>query len=85
MTTKFVSIKEFRQNIATFANLAQSNAGTERLIVMNRSTPLFEVKPFARNTKLDKLVADIAAAEEDIKHGRLHSHQDVLEALGFNE
>jgi hypothetical protein len=85
MTTTFVSIKEFRQNIASFAADAQTMAGKKRYIVMSHSKPLFEIKPFARNTKLDALMADIAAAEDDIKHGRLHSHQEVLEALGLND
>lgn len=84
MNTKFVSIKEFRQNIATFAANAQANIGKERYIVMNHSKPVFEVKPFARNTKMDKLLADIAAAEEDVKHGRVHTHEEVLEALGLD-
>lgn len=85
MTTKFVSIKEFRQNIASYAAKAQAAADTDRYIVMSHSKPLFEVKPFAPKTKLDKLVADIAAAEEDIRHGRLYSHQEALETLGIHE
>lgn len=81
MTTKFVSIKEFRQNIATYANLARDNANTERIIVMNRNTPIFELKPFAQDTTLEKLVGDIQNARDDITHGRVYSHEEVLNAL----
>jgi hypothetical protein len=81
MNTKFVSIKEFRQNIASYAKAAQTKAARERLIVMNRTTPLFEVKPFEKDARLEALFSDIAKARKDIAAGRVYSHDEVLKEL----
>jgi hypothetical protein len=81
MTTTFISIKEFRQNIATFAKRAKAKAGTERIIVMNRTTPLFEVTPFALDETLGTLMVSLQEAKEDVKRGRVYSHDEVIEAL----
>lgn len=47
MNTKFVGIKDFRQNISEYAKRAQK--GDSRFVIMNRNKPLFEIKPFAED------------------------------------
>jgi len=79
MTTKFIGIKEFRKNISSYAQKAQSKK--ERLIVMNRNTPLFEIKSFSADTDLTTLFRDIKAAHNDIEKGDLYSHAEMLEFL----
>lgn len=79
MTTKFITIKDFRQNIAQYAITARQ--GKERFVVMNRTTPLFELKPFAIDTDLSALIEDIVAAKKDIANGKLYSHAQVLAEL----
>ncbi len=81
MTTKFIGVKDFRQNIAGYAKQAQK--GKARLVVMNRNKPLFEVKPFEEDVYLDSFVANILKAEADVKAGRVHTHEEVLKALGI--
>jgi PHD/YefM family antitoxin component YafN of YafNO toxin-antitoxin module len=79
--TKFVGIKEFRQNIAQLVKTAQSKK--ERIIVMNRNKPLFEIKPFAEDEYLDSLVADVAAAREDIAAGRVYTEEEILKEFNI--
>lgn len=79
MNTKFIGIKEFRKNISSYARKAQSE--NERFIVMNRNTPLFEIKSFSPDTDLTVLFRDIKAAQSDIKKGDTYSHAEVFKML----
>lgn len=81
MTTKTVGIKEFRADIARFAKKARK--GNVRYIVMNRNSPLFEIKPFAENEGLENVFADITAAEKEIKAGRVYSQEQIEKMLGL--
>ena len=76
MITKLIGIREFRQNISGFTQKAQK--GDTRFIVMNRNTPLFELKPFLQEEGLESIFADIIEAKEDIKKGRVYSEKDIL-------
>lgn len=81
MNTKFLGIKDFRQNIAKYAERARK--GDTRFIVMNRNKPLFEVKPFAEDVYLDSFVASIVQAEADVKKGNFHTQDEVMKELGI--
>jgi hypothetical protein len=80
MNTKLIGIKDFRQNITSYAKRAQK--GDVRFVVMNRNSPLFEVKPFVADEYLDSFVASVLAAEAQVKKGKCHTHEEVLEELG---
>ena len=79
MNTKFIGIKEFRQNISDYATQAQKGKG--RFIVMKRNKPLFEIKAFSDDVDLNTFFADIIQAKKDIKNGDVYSHDDVLKIL----
>lgn len=79
MNTKFIGIKEFRQHMADFAKAAREKK--QRIIVMNRNTPLFELTPFTEDSDLSSLVADIAAARADVVAGRTYSQEDIVAEL----
>ena len=80
-TTKFIGIKEFRQNIAKFAKTARDKK--ERIVVMSRTKPLFEIKPFADDVFLDSFVESVLHAERDVAAGNVHSEADVMKELGI--
>ena len=81
MNTKFVGIKDFRQNISDYAKRARTS--DTRFIVMNRNKPLFELKPFAEDVYLDSFVDSILKAENDVAAGNLHTEDDVMKELGI--
>lgn len=75
----FVGIKEFRNNMNSYIKKAR-HKGTS-IVVMKHSEPLFEVFPCEEGETIDNLVEALAEAREDVKHGRVHSHDDVVEVL----
>ena len=82
MTTKFIGVREFRQNISSlYKNAAKKNI---RYIVLNKNRPVFEVKPIGKKEAvLESLMASVAAAEADIKAGRVYSWEQVKKELGL--
>ena len=81
MNTKFIGVKEFRQNISDYAKRARKN--DVRYVVMNRNKPLFEIKGFGDGENLDTFVADVLKAEADVARGNFHTHEAVLKELGI--
>jgi hypothetical protein len=80
MNTKFIGIKDFRQNISDYVKSAQSS--DTRFIVMNRNKPLFEIKPFAKDEYLDSFVASVLKAEAEVQAGKFHTEEEVMKELG---
>lgn len=81
MNTKFVGIKDFRQNISDYAKLAQK--GDAQFVIMKRNKPLFEIKPFAEDVYLDSFAASMVEAEADISANRVIPHDDLAKKLGL--
>jgi PHD/YefM family antitoxin component YafN of YafNO toxin-antitoxin module len=81
MTTKFIGIKDFRQNMAEYAKLAR--AKTARYVVMNRNVPMFEVTPFDEDENLDYLFDKVMAAKAEADAGLVVSQDEVLTKLGL--
>jgi hypothetical protein len=79
MTTKFIGIKDFRQNIAKYAKAAQSKK--VRYVVMNRTKPLFEISPFDEDVYLESFYEQIVAAERDVAAGNFITHEQILEKI----
>lgn len=79
MTTKFIGIKEFRQNISKL-----SKKTDQRLVVLNRNTPVFEVKPLTgQDITLEKLAFDIQQGLDDAKAGRVYTQDQVESIFGL--
>jgi hypothetical protein len=76
MITKLIGVKEFRANISNFVKKAQKS--DTRFVVVNRTTPLFELKPFGVDAELGDVFSDIVAAKKDVKRGNVYSQDDIL-------
>jgi PHD/YefM family antitoxin component YafN of YafNO toxin-antitoxin module len=79
MTTKFIGIKDFRQNMAEYAKLAR--AKTARYVVMSRNVPMFEVTPFDEDENLDYLFDKVMAAKAEADAGNTYTHDEVVAML----
>jgi antitoxin (DNA-binding transcriptional repressor) of toxin-antitoxin stability system len=82
MTTKFIGVKDFRQNMAKYAKQAKS--GKVRYVVMNRTKPLFEITPFAGDEEgvySDEFLRAIQEGLRDMAEGNTISHEEMLELL----
>jgi len=82
MTTKFIGVKEFRQNIAKITKDSRKN--NQRLIILSRNIPMFEVRPLlGENFTLEGLALDIQQGLDDAKAGRVYSQAQVESMLGL--
>jgi len=82
MNTKFIGIKEFRQNISNYVKKARKK--DVRYVVMNRNTPLFEIAPFAKDIYLDDFVESIMQAKKDVAQGRVVSQEEILKKYALD-
>jgi len=82
MTTKFIGVREFRQNISKLYRDARKR--NIRYIVLNKNKPVFEVKPIGkREAFLESLLASIKDAEADIKAGHIYSMDEIEREFGL--
>ncbi|MDP2631046.1 MAG: hypothetical protein Q8P56_06615 [Candidatus Uhrbacteria bacterium] len=82
MTTQFVGLKDFRQNLATYT--AQVRTANTRLIILKKNKPILDVRGLdEKNSSLEQLAYDIALAREDVKMGRIYTMEQVRKTLGL--
>ncbi len=81
---EFVGVKEFRNNISNYIAKAQKSG--KKIILTVNNIPTFEMRPIKKEQVYSKqFIADILEAEEDVKHGRVYSHEYVLKKFGFKK
>ncbi len=82
MATKFIGVKEFRQNIAKIAKSSQKN--NDRFVILNRNTPIFEVRPLSdADFTLESLALGIQQGLDDAKAGRVYTQTQVESMFGL--
>lgn len=82
MTTKFIGVKELRQNMAKITKEASKK--NQRLIVLRKNEPIFELRPLSKkDATLEKLALDIQEGLEDAKAGRVYSHEEIKSHFGL--
>ncbi len=82
MTTKFIGVKEFRQNIANIAKSSKKN--NQRIVILSRNTPILEVRPLSnKDFTLESLALGIQQGLDDAKAGRIYSQAQIESMLGL--
>ena len=82
MTTKFIGMKEFRQNLASCTEEAKKK--NVRFIVLKKNVPVLEVKALdEKEFTFEKLAAEIAEAREQVKRGEVYSQEEIMKELGI--
>ena len=85
MTTKFIGIKEFRQNLSRLSKEAREK--NIRFIVMSHSVPLWKVEPLEDEDDLiDELILqkydkEIRKGLQQVKKGKTFSAEEVRKIL----
>lgn len=80
MTTHFIGLKELRGSLTKVVVLAQKK--NRRYVVLRKNQPFFELRPLsAENASLEQLMADLEAAETDIRKGKLYTQKQVEKML----
>ena len=82
MTTKFIGMKQLRQNMAKITKEAHKKK--ERLIILRKNEPVFELRPLSPNDSFVELFRrEIEEARSDKKAGRVHSQAEIEKILGL--
>lgn len=82
MTTKFIGVREFRQNISELYKTAQKK--NIKYIVLNKNKPVFEVRSISeKESSLEQLIAITTEARADSKAGHTYSLESLEKELGI--
>ncbi len=82
MTTKFIGVREFRQNISGLYKKAKDK--NIRYVVLNKNKPVFEVKPLSeKEIYTASFIKSVAEGEADARAGRVHTLKEVMKSLGM--
>ncbi len=82
MTTKFIGIKEFRQNMAKIANRVRKN--NEKLIVLRKNKPMFELCPLSDEEVFkESFIRGVEEAKEQVKKKEVYSQEEILKEFGL--
>lgn len=81
MTTQFVGLKEFRQNLAYYMKKAKQQ--NTRYIVLRKNVPVLEIRAIdEKDFLLEKLANEITLARKDVQKGNTRTQQDILKEFG---
>lgn len=82
MTTRFIGLRELRQNMASVTKDASRKR--QRVIVLKKNMPLFELRPLsADEIALASFDRDINHAREQARNGDTYAMKDVRDMLGL--
>jgi len=82
MITKFIGMKEFRQNLAQCTETIRK--GDISYIILRKNVPVLKVSPIdEKEFAMEKLRQELDEAEASIKRGEYYTHEEVLEKLGL--
>lgn len=83
MTTKFIGLKEFRQNLAGYTKEAKLK--NVRFIVLRKNVPVLEVKALdEKEFTLEKLAKEIAEARNQVKEGKVYTQEQIMKEFGLD-
>lgn len=82
MVTKFVGVKELRQNMAKISKNAQKK--NQRIIVLRKNRPIFELRPLSSEKAFaESFIKEIEEGRSDKKAGRVVSQAQIEEMFGL--
>lgn len=82
MITRFVGMKEFRQNMTRYSE--QSRKKKIRFIVLRKNRPILEVSPISeKDYAYLRLKKEFDEAENQIRSGDYLTHEEIRKELGL--
>lgn len=82
MTTKFVGMKDFRQNMSRYT--AQANSEKIKFIVLKKNVPVLEINPIdEKDYAYTKLSKELQESEQQIKEGKIYTQEEVMTEFGL--
>lgn len=82
MTTKFIGMKDFRQNMSKYTK--ESNEKNIQFIVLRKNVPVLEVNPInEKEYAYIKLSKELEESEKQIKQGEFYTQEEVMKEFGL--
>ena len=82
MTTKFVGMKDFRQNMSKYTK--QANIKQIRYIILKKNVPVLEINPIdEKDFAYIRLSQEIESSERQIKEGKCYTQAEVMKEFGL--
>lgn len=82
MTTKFIGMKDFRQNLARYTE--EANKNKTRFVVLNKNKPVLEILPIdEKEFAYHKLSKELEASEKQIKEGKFYTQEEVMKEFNL--
>lgn len=82
MTTKFIGLKEFRQNLASFTKQAKTK--NIRFIILKKNIPVLEVRGLdEKEFTLENLAKEVKKARNEVKTGKTYSQKQIMKEFGL--
>lgn len=82
MTTKFIGMKDFRQNMSQYT--AQANKQQIKFIVLKKNVPVLEINPInEKEYAFIRLSKELEESEKQIKYGKSYSQEEVMKEFGL--
>ena len=82
MITKFVGMKDFRQNMSNYT--AQANSKKIRFIVLKKNVPVLEINPIdEKDYAYSKLSKELEESEKQIEEGKIYTQEEVMMEFGL--
>ncbi len=82
MTTKFIGMKDFRQNMSKYTK--ESNEFKIKFIVLKKNVPVLEINPIdEKEYAYMKLSKELNEAEQQIKEGKSYTQEEVMLEFGL--
>lgn len=81
MVTKFIGMREFRDNMAKYTKKMKKGV---RYVVLRKNVPVLEVKPIdEKQFAMERLSAELEAAEKNIREGKFYTQEEMMKQFGL--
>jgi len=82
MITKFIGMKDFRQNISKYTK--EANKKNIKYIILKRNVPVLEINPIdEKKIAYTKLNEELNESEKQIKKGDFYTQNEVMKEFGL--
>lgn len=82
MTTKLIGLKDFRLNLTSYTEEAETKQ--IRFIVFKKNKPVLEINPITqKEITLESLQKEISEAREQVKKGKVYTLNEAKKILGL--
>jgi PHD/YefM family antitoxin component YafN of YafNO toxin-antitoxin module len=83
MTTKFIGMKEFRQNLAHYTEAIREN-GDVSYIILRKNVPVLKVSPVdEKEFVMEKLRQELDEAEASYRRGEYYTQEEIMKEFGL--